>query len=247
MDFVGDQPSANDDFVTPEKRGAPNAPEKSVKKQRFSAVGHRLRTYWYVVVVVVVVLGVGAVYIGMQRSTSAKWEKAEDYFARADYEKAADQLSSVSMPSDTTKLDIYSKTMHATASAHTDRYEKALKAYQKLYEQKKDPQTKIMMANIYNQQQKYDQAQKMLNEVIAANPTYTQAYINLAMIYRLQGKQADAVAIAKKGIEANKNNVSLNELLVSLLLEQKDSQDYKDAVANLSAVNPNSELLKTLQ
>lgn len=220
-----------------------NQNKKKMKVPKF------LKKYWFGIIGVLLLCVLAGAFIVQSNNTAAKWDRAQDYFTKADYEKAADELITVKMPSDADKLNVYSKTMHATANdtKNKDRYEKALTAYQKLYEIKKDPQTKVMMANIYMQQKNYSPAEKLLDEIIAANPSYTQAYINLATMYRLQGKQTDAIAIAKKGVESNPNNVSLNELVVALLLDQKDSQAYKDALANLKKSNPNSELLKTLQ
>lgn len=250
MDFVGDQTDANDDFVTPKK------PETNVQEQQPNAtkskvarVGHAAKEYWYILAVVVVVAGVAVVFAVIQQNQSHHWAKAQDYFSRADYEKAAKELQGLSMPSDETRLVVYSRVMHATANNDptNTHYKNALAAYEKLYAMHKDPQVKILMANIYIQQKQYEQAAKMLNEVIAANPSFIQAYSNLATMYRVQGNNKQAIVVAKKGIDANPKDGTLRELLVGLLLDEKGSAAYNDAVTQLKTVYPSSHLLESLK
>jgi hypothetical protein len=83
--------------------------------------------------------------------------------------------------------------------------------------------------------------------VIKTNPGYVQAYVNLATVHLLQSDRKAAVETAKTGVEANAGNVTLNELLVSLLLEDKSSSDYISAVAALEELNPQSPLLESIK
>jgi tetratricopeptide (TPR) repeat protein len=77
--------------------------------------------------------------------------------------------------------------------------------------------------------------------------TYVQAYVNLATLHRMQGDKDKAIEVAKKGIEANPSNIVLNELYVSMLLDEKGSEAYKKAVENLRNLDPNDPLLESLE
>lgn len=201
-----------------------------------------LRRYWYVgVVIVLVVVGIVA-WFANEASVDAAWKRATDDYGRADYASAAKTLNGMAMPSDEKRLTVYAQTMLATRQL-----DKALPAYKSLYDKRKDPAVKIVIGNIYNEQKKYDEAAKTYRDIISANSAYVQAYVNLSTLYKLQSKDQDAVEVAKQGVKANSNSVILYELLVSMLLEKKDSSDYKEAVAALKKLNPSDPLLESLK
>lgn len=197
-----------------------------------------LKRYWWAVVVVILLVGgvVGWWYIGHQREQS--WVQATDFYRRADYQSAAPILLNLPLPDDAERLRIYGQTMQATN--HPD---KAVAAYQKLYEKEKDPYAKLSLGNVYNQQQNYDEAIKAYQELIDSNPNYVQAYVNLATVYRLQGNNAEALRVARDGLQNNANSVVVAELMVSLTAENPESSEYKEAVETLRRINPNDPLL----
>lgn len=202
---------------------------------------HIVKKFWYVIIVLLlVVIGV-VVYGVLQARDAATWKTAQDAYSKADYASSAKVLANHGVPSDQAKLKVYAESMLATRQ-----YDKALPAYQKMYDAKKDPDVKIKMGNIYNEQKKYDLAEKAYQDVISSNPTYVQAYINLSTLYKLQSRTDNAVAAAKNGVKANPNSVSLYELLVSMTMDKKDSADYKGAIAKLKELNPNDQLLTIL-
>jgi tetratricopeptide (TPR) repeat protein len=204
--------------------------------------GKQARKFWYgavVVAVIVVGLIVWRVHVAHVNDT---WSKATDYYSRANYDKAAKLLKDVSIPSDPKRLNVYAQTMLATRQL-----DKALPAYNALYETKKDPSVKLIIGNIYNEQKKYDKAAQIYKEAIAANSGYVQAYVNLSTLYKLQNKSSDAIKTAQQGIAANPKNVVLRELLVSMLLDDKTSPDYTKALADLKKINPNDPLLEAIK
>lgn len=71
--------------------------------------------------------------------------------------------------------------------------------------------------------------------------------MNLSTLYKLQGKTQDSVDVAKQGVKANPNSATLYELLISMLLEDKNSTDFKEAVATLKKLNPSDPLLEALK
>lgn len=206
--------------------------------KRLAAV---LGKYKIVIVVVVVVLTGLLIWQHARASTNDTWKKATDAYRHADYQTAAKLLKNQKAPSDSDRLAIYAQTMLATRQL-----DKAADAYQKLYDQKKDPNAKLILGNVYNQQKKYDEAAKIYNELIASNPNFAQAYVNLATLYKIQGKNDQAITVSKKAVTNNPTNTVLNELLVSMTMSQPNSSDYKTAVANLQKLNPKDPLLASL-
>lgn len=201
-----------------------------------------LRKYWYVVIILLVLVGGLIAWRSYQLHLDAQWSKAQDYYGRADYANAAKILEPMALPTDDKRLTVYAQTMLATR-----KLDKALPAYQTLYSHKKDPDVKIKIGNIYNEQKKYDEAAKAYREIITADSSYIQAYVNLATLYKLQGKSQEAIDTAKQGTQANPNSVVLYELLISMTLEHKDSQEHKDAVEALKKLNPQDPIFEVLQ
>lgn len=212
------------------------------KKNNSNGVLWLLSRFWYVVLVLVVVVGGLVVWSVQMRAVDDVWKKAADDYGKADYEAASKLIEDMPIPSDEKRLTMYAQTMLATRQ-----HDKALPAYEKLYAMKKDPAVKIIIGNIYNEQKKYDEAAKTYGSIISSNASFIQAYVNLATLYKLQGKTEDSVRVARQGVEANPNSVTLYELLVSMLLEDKTSAEYKDAVAKLKKLNPSDPLLESLK
>lgn len=225
------------------------------KEQRKNMQGKKtlarmqLRKLWQsvfkykLVVIVLLIIFVGLGGWQHQKSvTNNNWTKATDYYRHADYDNAAKILNKMSAPKDAARLSIYAQTMLATRQL-----DKAASAYQQLYVLNKDPFAKIVLGNIYNQQSKFDEATKIYQELITSNPTYAQAYVNLATLYKLQNKNDLAIATAEKAVLNNPNNTVLNELYVSMTMSEKDSPKFKTAVAKLEKLNPKDPLLTLVQ
>lgn len=208
----------------------------------FLRIGWFIKKFKYVLLVIVLVAAGVIVWQVRQAAGEARWTRAADHFAKADYEAAAKELEGVDIPRDNVdRLNIYAQSMLATKQL-----DKAMAGYQALYEQKNDPFAKMVIGNIYNEQQKPEEAIRTYNELIEANPAYTQAYVNLAMLYRVQGNNQDALAVAKKGQQNNSNNTVLAELLVSLTMNDPESEDHRQAVETLRKLDPNNRLLEQL-
>lgn len=197
----------------------------------------------YLLIPVLLLTGIIFGWLFYQSSINMKWEKATDYYRRADYDAAANELKGLPIPSkDVDRLAIYSQTMLATRQL-----DNARDGYKQLYELKKDPFTKVVLGNIYNEQKRYDEATKIYKEVTVANPNYAQAYVNLATLHKLQGDNTKAVQVASDAVKNNPNNTVLLELLVSLTMTDKESPVFQEAVAKLKKVNPNDPLLELIE
>lgn len=191
---------------------------------------------------VVAIVAAVVVWQVIHARNEAAWNKATSYYEKAEYDKAADTLKGMGIPSDPKRLQIYSQTMLATKQL-----DKALEGYQKLYQVKNDSATKLVIGNIYNEQKKPDEAISTYKDIIASDPTYAQAYVNLASLYAMQGKTSEAIATIDQGIGKVPKSVTLHELKVSLLVSRKGSAEYNQAVAALRQVNPDDPLLRSLK
>ena len=202
-------------------------------------IGSAARKGKYVLLVLVALVAGLLVWQYHKNNINDNWKKATDYYRKANYDAAAKILNKMPIPTkDADKLAIYAQTMLATRQL-----DKAATAYTDLYNLKKDPFAELVLGNIYNEQKQYPQAQKIYQKLIDSNPSYDQAYVNLATLYKLQGNNSAAISTAQKGVTNNPNSIVLNELLVSLTMTDKNSQQFKDAVAKLKKLNPNDPLL----
>lgn len=214
---------------------------KPISKSRIRGVIHFLRKHVAIAVIGLVVVVAAVAWLVIQTNQETAWKRATDFFAHAEYEKAKKELNAVGMPTKPERLRIYGQTMLATRQL-----DKALVAYNKLYEAEKDPAVKLIIGNIYNEQKKYDDSIKVYREVIASNPSNIQAYVNLSTVYKLQNNTKDAVQAASDGVSKNPSSVVLHELKVSMLMNDKASAEYKAAVEALKKLNPNDQLLQAL-
>lgn len=230
--------SFNGDSDQPQEMKPAVSPKKTPGYRKLLRIAKK---HVLIVVAVIVVIGGLVTWQVMQMNQDTAWKRATDYFTHAEYEKAANELNSVSMPSTADRLRVYGQTMLATRQL-----DKSLAAYKKLYEIDKDPSVKLIIGNIYNEQKNYDEAIKVYREVITANPSNIQAYVNIATVYKLQNNSAEAVKIANDGVAKNPTSVVLHELRVSMLMNDTHSSEYKDAIAALKKLNPKDQLLQAL-
>ncbi len=226
-----------DDGQSPSGASVPQS-----KKSKSSKVLSAIKRFWYIIVIVIVIVVGVIVWRTNVTNQDNAWARATAFYQKADYDNAAKELAGLPMPSDAVRLKVYAQTMLAKRDV-----EKALPAYEKLYTATKEPSYKVILGNIYNEQKNYDKAASTYKEVIADNPGYTQAYVNLAILYKLQNKISEAMAIADSAVKSNPNNVTLLELKVSILMEDKTTDDYKTAVKDLAAINPQDPLLDSLK
>jgi tetratricopeptide (TPR) repeat protein len=200
-----------------------------------------LKKYWYVLLAVVLVLAALIYFVASHLSSQADWAQAEKLYKTSDYAKIKDLVADKPMPKDGKRLEIYTYTMHATGGL-----DKALEGYKRIDQKNPSPDTKVRIANVYNQQKKYDQATEIYKQIINENPTYIQAYVNLATVQRLQAKTNESIKTAAEGVKNNPDSVTLHELNVSMLMNDKSSKDYKNSIEALKKLDPQNQLLRIL-
>jgi tetratricopeptide (TPR) repeat protein len=200
-----------------------------------------VKRFWYVFVVVAIIAGVLIAWGVASAREDAAWRRANDAFGKADYETAKKEIEGYGVPKEQDRLKVYAQTMLATRTL-----DKALTGYENLYAVNKDQGTLLILGNIYNQKGDYDKAITTYKQIISNNPGNLQAYVNLATVYKLKSEQDKAIATAKEAVEKNPKSAIALELLVSMLLEDKNSEDYKKAVEQLKAINPEDPLLQAI-
>lgn len=218
------------------ERQKPTKPSNKIKK-----ILKFIKRFWYVFVVLAIVIGVLIAWGVASAREDAAWQRANDAFGKADYETAKKEIGGYGMPTDEARLKVYAQTMLATRTL-----DKALEGYEKLYVISKDQGTLLILGNVYNQQGDYDKAISTYKEVISNNSGNIQAYVNLATVYKLKNEQDKAITTAKEAVDKNPKSVVALELLVSMLLDDKNSDDYKKAVEQLKAINPDDPLLQAI-
>jgi predicted Zn-dependent protease len=129
------------------------------KRNKFWSFMRIVRRYWYIIAGVVIVLAVIIFFQVKQANAEAAWKRAQDSFAKADYDNAAKAMQGLGIPSDPDRLRVYSQTMLATRQL-----DQALAGYERLYSAKKDPAVKIIMGNIYNEKKQHDKAIELYRE-----------------------------------------------------------------------------------
>lgn len=179
------------------------------------------------------------VYLHVSRERA--WERATAFYQDVDYESAGKELEGLSMPSDPKRLLVYSQTMLSNR-----RFDEALMGFQKLYSIEPSLDTKLIIGNIYAEQKEFDKAVDVYKELIAADAKYIQAYVNLTTLYKLQGRAGDAKAVAVQAVANNPGNITLHQLQVAVLLDQKGSPEYQAAVEGLRKVNPTDPMLDAI-
>lgn len=226
----------------PSAGGNPVPPQKSNKFNFRNVSPKKLATVVVPIVVVLALLIGGVGVLQARRNTDREWQQAVVAYQKGDYAKASELIGDKSMPKDGERLQAYAQTKLATGNV-----DEALPAYVRLNELNDTPETKNIIGNIYNQKKQYDKAAETYQSVINENKSYIQAYVNLATVKLLQGDKAAAISVAKRAVEANPTNVTVHELLVSMLLDNKNSADYKTAIANLEKLNPEDPLLESIK
>jgi tetratricopeptide (TPR) repeat protein len=160
---------------------------------------HMLKRYWYVWMIMLVAVGILGLIEHRFVTRENAWKQAAVYYSQADYSKAAAELEDMPVPTSSKYLRVYSQAMLATGQL-----DKALAGYIRLHSITKDPATKLTIGNIYNKQQDTQAAADAYKAVIVLDSHNSQAYQNLAAVYKSVGMVDKAREIAAQGVQASK-------------------------------------------
>jgi tetratricopeptide (TPR) repeat protein len=168
----------------------------------------------------------------------SKWHKAESLYLAGNLPELAKIIKPGDMPSNLTDLNIYARTMNSVGN-----FDESYKALEKMYSLDKSNDTKLLMANILVQKKDFSGAEKLYIEITQQNPNFVQAYLNLASLYRTEGKNQTAIDMLASAIKNNPNSVQLYEYLVTIG-NPTSSPDYNSWKEKLKVIDPNNTALK---
>lgn len=119
---------------------------------------------------------------------------------------------------------------------YEENYDQAIEYCNKAIEIISEPSFYSLKAEILKRQEKYEEALKTLNEVLALSPQYAEAYSAKAYIYVEQKKYIEAIECFDKGIAVEPGYVSLYMYKALLLTEMNRSDEaiesYKLGIKN---------------
>lgn len=87
-------------------------------------------------------------------------------------------------------------------------YDLAGKLYEKLLSEKTVPWAKIGLARILSRREKYDDSEKILNELIEESPMYLDAYDHLVHVYTQKGRMEEAFSMLTKAVDLSPKNIN---------------------------------------
>jgi cytochrome c-type biogenesis protein CcmH/NrfG len=110
-----------------------------------------------------------------------------------------------------------------------------------------DPEKRIMLANIYFDGGKFDQAIPWYEEALKLQPQNTDVLVDLGICNRNLGKMPEALAYFEKalGVDPKKRQALYNRVVV-LLFDLKDKAGAERAMRDLEALYPDDEMTKRL-
>ncbi len=110
-----------------------------------------------------------------------------------------------------------------------------------------DAEKRIMLANIYFDGGKFDQAIPWYEEALRLQPQNTDVLVDLGICNRNLGKMREALAYFDKalGVDPKKRQALYNRVVV-LLFDLKDKAGAERALKDLEALYPEDEMTKRL-
>ena len=196
-----------------------------------------MRNKKYLMIAGIVILA-GAIIFGYFYIQRTKWRRAESLFQSGNLPELAKLIKPGNMPSNATDLNIYAKTMNSVGN-----FDEAYKALEKIYGLEKSNDTKLLMANILVQKKDLSGAEKLYLEITQQNPGFIQAYLNLASLYRTEGKNQAATDLLLSAIKNNPNSVQLYEYLV-MISNPSSNPEYNTWKEKLKTLDPNNKALE---
>ncbi len=102
---------------------------------------------------------------------------------------------------------------------------------------------RTLLANIEFQKKNPEAAEKLIRDAIAGDPKEESGYVMLARYYMATGRQEDAKAILKQGLEVSPNGFLLNMTEAGLLESEGAYRDAIKIYEKLLEERPNSEIV----
>jgi len=102
------------------------------------------------------------------------------------------------------------------------------------------PEARTSLGTFYAARQRFDDAERQFSSAIALESRHVPAYINLADLRRVQGRDADAEAVLREGLAANPDDGSLQHSLGLTLVRQKRAPEALKALESATRLAPDN-------
>ena len=93
------------------------------------------------------------------------------------------------------------------------------------------PESYLNIGLIHIDQGQFDQAEAAYRDALKLQPAFTQAAVNLADLYRIQGRDGDGETILRQALELDPRNATAHHALGLLLIRQKRLPEALSALA----------------
>ncbi len=93
------------------------------------------------------------------------------------------------------------------------------------------PESYLNIGLIHIDQRQFDQAEAAYRAALKLQPAFTQAAVNLADLYRIQGRDGDGEKILRQALELDPRNATAHHALGLLLIRQKRLPEALSALA----------------
>ncbi len=102
------------------------------------------------------------------------------------------------------------------------------------------PESHLNIGLIYVDQGQFDSAETAYRAALGLQPTFTQAAVNLADLYRLQGRDAEGEKTLRQALELDPHNAAAHHALGLLLIRQKRLPEALAALAEAARLGENN-------
>ena len=93
------------------------------------------------------------------------------------------------------------------------------------------PESYLNIGLIHIDQGQFDQAEAAYRDALKLQPAFTQAAVNLADLYRIQGRDGDGETILRQALDLDPRNATAHHALGLLLIRQKRLPEALSALA----------------
>jgi len=100
----------------------------------------------------------------------------------------------------------------------------------------------MALGAMYNQQKRYDEAEKALTHGLQLNPDVAQGQYEISKTYWATGKWQDAEPHAQKAAELNPSMAPVHVLLGNIALRKQDSLDALKEFKEYLRLDPNGPM-----
>ena len=156
-------------------------------------------------------------------STQAVYQIANLYAERYQYVEAAQTCRKLAEKYPGTKTASIAAYLTAQYLYYDRKYDEAIECYHDYLKNYSSSPYRVSviqaLIRIYGSRQKYKEAEKLVRDQLAINPTDTNLFEQLADLYKSQGRREEAVSLYQSVLEQNPNDMNLLKKLGELYAE----------------------------